>query len=514
MTDNQQIARIAKKLPLAKAKDKKREVFGAESHKYKIKNPLLSQQVEAFEQQYQLTLPDGYKAMITTLGNEGKSYPNYEIDKSFAGPNYGIFPLTRNNDVLVNDPQHYLSQPCTLTSMLNSQQDEISDELWDAKIDQLPEEDDAYEQAINELYAGILPIGSLGCAGIVGLILNGAHKGKVIYVNLDLYKPIFTHKYFLDWYECWLDEIIQDDKFLAKLLLELTSNEEAQILNALQSVAKFKKIKDTDALTTALIPLIHYNSHNNHKNADISKHALYLLTEHNYKKAKPFLLQMINSHDDAQALIACQSIHWYVKKPKRRQEWVAPLMARLTNTQSEKLLDFIFYILTNTKADISCLLHKLVNHENKNFRSTAYYNIGLLKDNSSFDGVLKNALQTEDKEVAINVLQSIGKLNNPSYIPYYKDILKRIPNDTYIVANVMNLLEELGIQSFDDEIQELLKNYFDSIKNDDECELYNIIIDFSRIPLPKLLEYATTHQDKNVSKQAKDALKQIKKYQK
>lgn len=312
-----------------------------------------------------------------------------------------------------------------------------------------------------------------------------------------MYNPIFTDKYFLDWYEEWLNEIIQDDAFLAQLLHELTASDDSQVINALKSLKQFKKIKPTEALVALLA----------HTNQKISNTALYLLTEHDYKKAKPFLLELINSQDDEQALVACQSVFWYVKKKKKLKEWVEPVSMRLESAKSEDLLNFGFFILEDTKTEATSLLHRLVKSDNEAFRRTAYYNIGLLEDNSSFDAVLKEALKTEEPEISIQVLHAIGQLNNSDYIPHYKSILKRIPNDTFIISNVMNLLEELGVDTFDEDIQLLFKHYFDSIENNDDYEISKALIDFNRVPLPKLLEYATRHQHEEVREEAKALLK-------
>ena len=61
----EQINSIKEKLILAKKKDQKKTIFGAKSHKYKLKNPLTLDEVALFEKEYNLTLPQGYKKMIT-----------------------------------------------------------------------------------------------------------------------------------------------------------------------------------------------------------------------------------------------------------------------------------------------------------------------------------------------------------------------------------------------------------------------------------------------------------------
>ena len=241
-----QINSIKEKLLLAKKKDQKKTVFGAKRHKYKLKNPLTLDDVILFENEFNLSLPQGYKKMITQLGNEGKSYPNHVVDKSFAGPNYGIYPLRKNNDDLLDNPLQYLSKPFTLKP--------ISEEQWKAIVAAIPDDGEAYCDAINTLYAGILPIGTLGCTGVMGLILNGEEKGKVIYLDQDLSRPIFTNEYFLDWYENWLDEILQNNAFQDKLMQKLSSKDDTEIQKAVKSLHSFKKLRQIDAVLPLLNP--------------------------------------------------------------------------------------------------------------------------------------------------------------------------------------------------------------------------------------------------------------------
>jgi len=84
---------------------------------------------------------------------------------------------------MLSNPLKYLQKPFTLKPM--------SDTEWKAVYKAIPD-DDGYDKAINELFSGILPIGSMGCTGVMGLILNGENKGKVMYLDQGLSKPILS----------------------------------------------------------------------------------------------------------------------------------------------------------------------------------------------------------------------------------------------------------------------------------------------------------------------------------
>ncbi|MCP4156134.1 MAG: SMI1/KNR4 family protein, partial [bacterium] len=106
MKYQQQIEGIKKKLLSAKKNDKRLKVFGASSHKYKLKKPASEDMLLSFEKEYSIVLPECYRAFLSSIGNGGISYAN-----SAAGPFYGIYPLGRCGDELVETPNQYLKMP-------------------------------------------------------------------------------------------------------------------------------------------------------------------------------------------------------------------------------------------------------------------------------------------------------------------------------------------------------------------------------------------------------------------
>jgi len=197
-----QIQRIKKKLQEAKEFDELFRVFGAGNHRYEINLPVTISDVDAFEKNYGVELPDCYKSFLLNIGNGGRSYLC-----SGAGPFFGIYPFGHHIDDLIQGKvENHLKKRCALHP-------NISEKEWDKKLeplyaDDIPDED--YEELNGNLYGGILPIGSQGCSFIHGLVLNGPYRGMII--NLDrgeLSPPKFSEDiHFLNWYERWLDEII------------------------------------------------------------------------------------------------------------------------------------------------------------------------------------------------------------------------------------------------------------------------------------------------------------------
>lgn len=63
--------------------DRRRRLFGAESHHYRLNPPATPAQVKAFEAQHKISLPVAYRRFIVNIGDGG------------AGPFYGLAPLSQ-----------------------------------------------------------------------------------------------------------------------------------------------------------------------------------------------------------------------------------------------------------------------------------------------------------------------------------------------------------------------------------------------------------------------------------
>ncbi|MGY2894364.1 SMI1/KNR4 family protein [Deinococcus sp. UYEF24] len=72
---------VRERLAAFRAADPRFERFGAKKHRYTLGPPLREEQIRAFEQRYDLQLPQDYRTFLLTVGNGG------------AGPSYGMSPL-------------------------------------------------------------------------------------------------------------------------------------------------------------------------------------------------------------------------------------------------------------------------------------------------------------------------------------------------------------------------------------------------------------------------------------
>ena len=71
-------------LEKARTADAALKQFGAESHKYQWNPPASLKEIEEFEQETGIVLPDGYRNFLLQAGNGG------------AGPFYGLFPISES----------------------------------------------------------------------------------------------------------------------------------------------------------------------------------------------------------------------------------------------------------------------------------------------------------------------------------------------------------------------------------------------------------------------------------
>lgn len=217
-----QINRILNKLEKLRQVDSERILFGADTHKYLLKPTLTNQQVKEFELENKVELPMEYVLFLTKIGDGG------------AGPFYGVNTLEGSRIVYYADskesnPIYFnLSKPFPHTDewnvaeeledyydkiedAFNQGNEELEQKLLDEKLELISGEEHDY---------GRLYISDFGCGIVISLIVSGAETGNMWTDNrthdAGLYpadelgnKDRIT---FLNWYELWLDNSIDEIK--------------------------------------------------------------------------------------------------------------------------------------------------------------------------------------------------------------------------------------------------------------------------------------------------------------
>ena len=143
---------------------------------------MTERRLRAFEQRQGVRLPEDYRLFLREAGNGG------------AGPYYGLLPLEKWHDAMLEYLPDYLARPSPLRPGMPPDADweEILGCPWE------------------ELFQGTLALAHQGCSYYALLVGTGTNRGRVVYVNLDRCGvPYFVHHTdFLSWYEHWLDELL------------------------------------------------------------------------------------------------------------------------------------------------------------------------------------------------------------------------------------------------------------------------------------------------------------------
>jgi HEAT repeat protein len=178
---NEAIHRILDKL--ATVRQRGLTCFGSDHHRFQLNPPIDEGAIRRFERKHATRLPEDYRTFLRLAGNGG------------AGPYYGLLPLKKWNEAALEEQPGYLARPSPLRPEMP------------AGVE--------WEQALNcsweDLFQGTLALVHQGCSYYALLVVTGAYRGRVVYVNLDRCgSPYFVHHTdFLSWYERWLDELLE-----------------------------------------------------------------------------------------------------------------------------------------------------------------------------------------------------------------------------------------------------------------------------------------------------------------
>lgn len=330
MDFSEQIERIKTKLILADISDAGHNIYGANSHKYILHDPVSIDEVEAFEKQYGVELPIHYKVFVTCIGNGGVSF-----GVSGAGPEFGLYPFGKGLHEIVDADTGYMNNEFIIDP-------EITADEW-LKMYKSYIKDD-YNKGVARLYGGILPIGYAGGIEHNGLILNGKYKGKLININEEV-EHLFMladEDNFLDWYENWLDEILSGSQILfdsacswldSNVQLEdyFRSKDQKWKINILTNIRLSNSISE-DNIKKLREELFH-------EDIDVQYAVFQLLIKFDYEFAKPHIYQ----HFEDEPFDAVKLLHWFA--PHKSVEWTGEykLILQEDNLDPEVLL-YIGYL--------------------------------------------------------------------------------------------------------------------------------------------------------------------------
>jgi len=438
-----QLSRIKEKLASIQAYDKDLVVFGADSHGYQVGPGVSETEVTAFEAAYNIQLPEAYAAFLMHIGN-GNTEEEAYMD-SAAGPYYGIYPLGEGlEDLMTNDVKRFICSPCLLHPSM-------TEEAWSSLV--APTQDDtlsdtAYYEKIGVLFGGLMPIGTQGCAITTCLIVTGAYRGRIVYINED-YLPVFAYEtHFLDWYERWLDEIISGDlvsenagwfgysiggtsAFLWRAFQTSTDETEQEIyLDAL--------IKKRTIETPIIQEIVHVIPQ---ATTTIALRLTSIMAKVDFEKALPFLEQQLPNH----LLFVLQQIHWYGKD---ESDWLTVLEPYKDKITDEETYRFYTYVVEKATADFASLIVPGLDSEVAEIRGQAVYTLGKSSRKQDYVSSFITALQDDDDPVVLYSLQALKGVEDERLLPLYAAVYQKYKDredENYILTNLKHRLEEMQI---------------------------------------------------------------------
>ncbi|MEV6596585.1 SMI1/KNR4 family protein [Actinoplanes sp. NPDC051346] len=163
-------------------------IFGARAHRGLLGPTLTESEVAGFERRHGIVLPAEYRAFVTGVGHGGPG--RY----GGAGPFYGLLPLDRWDEALVEDTHdRVLTTPFPVAPGREYGAD------WLSEVG-LSDDDD------REWFPGAIALAHLGCGDMAVLVVTGAGRGRVAYTSWASQAPAFSpDPDFLAWYQRWLD---------------------------------------------------------------------------------------------------------------------------------------------------------------------------------------------------------------------------------------------------------------------------------------------------------------------
>lgn len=397
--------RIKDKLEKAMRKDTAFSVFGASSHKYKINEKLTAKELSDWEAKNQVTLPEPYAQFLTKVGNGG------------AGPYYGMYSIETATSYTESNA---LTAKCVLHPKLTKEE-------WNHLTEPLTKEEDIsdleYDAARDKVMGGMLCIGTQGCEYDMYLVLEGEHRGKIVYTS-DFYPdhPFFFvyEDNFLDWYERWLDEIILDydigwfgskmpgDEHALIQVYQSAPDEEIKS-KALDGMFKFKKISQ---------PTIDFLKSVADQGQKDRTTAIQLICKTSVDAGRDYLLELLHSDRNEDFLQALMTLNWYGKSVDLT-EFIKVIVQSLDKVHNPETLRHVGYVLESSGAITIQNFAPFLCHTDSDMQSAAIYATRGCNDKAENWEIIEQMLMGGDKGVVKNTVLYWGLIPHEKLLPYY-----------------------------------------------------------------------------------------------
>ncbi|MBV6713946.1 SMI1/KNR4 family protein [Paenibacillus chitinolyticus] len=425
-----QLDRIKNKLGKAMRKDTAFSVFGASSHKYRVYEKLTAKELADWQAKNQVTLPEPYTQFLTRVGNGG------------AGPYYGIYSIEKATS--------YTDSALTTKCVIHPG---MTKEEWNHLTEPLINDEDIsdleYDAARDRVLGGMLCIGTQGCEYDMYLVIEGKHRGKIVYTS-DFYpdRPFFFvyEDNFLDWYERWLDEIILDydiawfgsrmpgDENALIQVYQNAPNEEIKS-KALDGMFKFKKISQ---------PTIDFLESVAEQRQNDRTTAIQLICKTSVDAGRGYLLELLHSDRNEDLLHALQILNWYGKSFDLA-EFIKVIVQSLDRVHDPETLRHVGYVLESSGAITLQNFAPFLCHTDSNIQTAAIYATRDCNDKSESWEIIQRMFMGGGKEAVKNSIQYWGLIPHEKLLPYYKAAWPEYKSNPNFREKFMACLKELNL---------------------------------------------------------------------
>ena len=426
-----QVDRIKIKLEGALRKDADLLVFGASSHKYKVNEKLTAKELADWQEKHNVTLPEPYAQFLTKVGNGG------------AGPYYGMYSIEQATSYT---DANALATKCVLHPRMTKEE-------WNHLTESLISDEDIsdleYDAARDMVMGGMLCIGTQGCEYDMYLVLEGTHRGKIVYTS-DFYpdRPFFFvyEDNFLDWYERWLDEIILDYDigwFGSRMpgdenaLIQVYQNApDGEIKSkALEGMFKFKNISQ---------PMIDFLKSVAEQSKNDRTTAIQLICKNTFDEGRGFIRELLYSERNEDFLKALQVINWYGKSFDVT-EFIKVILQSLERVHDVETLRHVGYVLESSGMITLQSFAPFLCHTDSDIQIAAIYATRNCNNKTENWETVEQVLMNSDKEVMKNTVLFWGVVPHKELLPYYKAAWPEYNDNINFREKFISCLKELHL---------------------------------------------------------------------
>ena len=152
------------------------------------------------------------------------------------------------------------------------------------------------------------------------------------------------------------------------------------------------------------------------------------------------------SGDDQDCLAACSSIYVYAKD--QSIQFFEDLTRRLPQIHSDETFRFACYLLVASALDFSEHLRPLCSHPTTEFRVSALYSLGKLKQKENLLDIFIAGLDDPVPRVVHTTLQAMPASRDNQVLDAFSRIIDRYTTDEhYVLTNLEHRLREAGFHS-------------------------------------------------------------------